>query len=88
MNSAKTTPIKAGIGDDRAMPTPAPRMKAAIAETGEMTGKEEIVIIVTTVAAVIVGVGAVITVVVVVKEEKEDKKSYEPRAMSREPYRN
>src|SRR6266704_5325369 len=31
MNSAKTTPISAGIGDDRAMPTPAPMMKAAMA---------------------------------------------------------
>jgi hypothetical protein len=31
MNSAKTTPASAGIGEERAMPMPAPRMKAAIA---------------------------------------------------------
>ena len=31
MKSAKTTPASAGIGEERAMPMPAPRMKAAIA---------------------------------------------------------
>ena len=31
MNSAKTTPASAGIGEERAMPMPAPRMKAAMA---------------------------------------------------------
>ena len=31
MKSANTTPASAGMGDERAMPTPAPRMNAAIA---------------------------------------------------------
>src|SRR5262245_4527011 len=31
MKSAKTTPTSAGIGEERAMPMPAPRMKAAMA---------------------------------------------------------
>src|SRR3972149_4166805 len=31
MNSANTTPASAGIGEERAMPMPAPRIKAAIA---------------------------------------------------------
>jgi hypothetical protein len=31
MKSAKTTPASAGIGEERATPMPAPRMKAATA---------------------------------------------------------
>src|SRR5678815_3038437 len=31
MNRANTTPTNAGIGEDRAMPMPAPRMNAAMA---------------------------------------------------------